>query len=528
MNWNQFFKEWRLWVLIIFVVGSIAAIGPHYAEGENGEIVIANNINKGLDLKGGARVLTSPEGNVTQEQIEQIVTTLETRISAFGLQEIEIRPITSLDEKYIQIEMAGASTDQLKRLIEKQGNFEARIDVPVAYNGTITLGSEEYTVRNSEEGPAIDDRVLSENVSLNLASGEGRNVSIRVKNITDRNVTLSALAFSGSDVRSIRTGAQYSQVTRQGDGWKFQFQVIISVDAAERFNDICKDLEVVPRAQGKGYLSSRLDLYLDDNLTDSLQISAAFRDQVITEPSVSGSAQTQEEARVQMNQLKSILRSGALPVPIEIVSVSSISPSLGEEFVRTAFTAIFAAVVAVSMVIFLRYKNVKIALPILITGLSEVLVLLAFFSSGTLNFISISFLIAPTAIGTAMCFKEDPKSALILPLAALFTLGILMVPASLDLAAIAGIIAAVGTGVDDQVIITDEGSRKKFKSLKARIKRAFFIIFTSAASTIGAMLPLTFVGAGAVQGFAFTAILGVLVGVSVTRPAYAKFLEYIE
>ena len=142
--------------------------------------------------------------------------------------------------------------------------------------------------------------------------------------------------------------------------------------------------------------------------------------------------------------------------------------------------------------------------------------------------ISIGVLAIPTAIGMALCYGEDIKALFILPFAALFTLGILMVPASLDLAAIAGIIAAVGTGVDDQVIITDEGSRKKLKSLKARIKRAFFIIFTSAASTIGAMLPLAFVGAGAVQGFAITTILGVLIGISVTRPAYAKVLEYIE
>ena len=528
MNWKQLSKEWRIWVLIIFVIGSIAAIGPHYAEGDDGNIVIANNINKGLDLKGGARILTSPQGNVTQAQIDQILTTLETRISAFGLQETEIRPITSLDKKYVQIEMAGATTDQLRELIEKQGNFEARIDIPVEYNSTFNLGSERYSVLKAEEGIEINGETYNRNETFKLPSGEGRNVSVKIINFSDENATISALAFSGADVKNIRTGAQYSQVTRSGEGWEFQFQVIISVDAAEKFNDICQSLDVVAGTQGQGYLSSRLDLYLDNNLTDSLRIGAVFRDQVITEPAVSGSAETQVEAREQMNQLQSILRSGALPVPIKIVSVSDVSSSLGEEFVRTAFTAIFAAVVAVSIVIFLRYRNYKVALPILITGLSEVIVLLAFFSSGSLTPISILALVLPTIAGGAMCFKEDPKSAIILPGAALFTMGILMVPASLDLAAIAGIIAAVGTGVDDQVIITDEGSRKKFKSLKARIKRAFFIIFTSAASTIGAMLPLTFVGAGAVQGFALTTILGVLIGISVTRPAYAKVMEYIE
>ena len=62
--------------------------------------------------------------------------------------------------------------------------------------------------------------------------------------------------------------------------------------------------------------------------------------------------------------------------------------------------------------------------------------------------------------------------------------------------------------------------------------KAFFIIFASAGTLIAAMLPLTYVGfargasgIGTIAGFAFTTILGVLVGVFITRPAYAKFVE---
>jgi len=110
------------------------------------------------------------------------------------------------------------------------------------------------------------------------------------------------------------------------------------------------------------------------------------------------------------------------------------------------------------------------------------------------------------------------------------------------------------------------------------MKRAFFVIFTSAASTIGAMVPIvspelstlavgaaglgligyTIQGRGrnphylaiggfavavsaiawtlspsafalqAVQGFAVTTILGIMVGITITRPAYAKILEHLK
>jgi len=50
---------------------------------------------------------------------------------------------------------------------------------------------------------------------------------------------------------------------------------------------------------------------------------------------------------------------------------------------------------------------------------------------------------------------------------------------NLDLAAIAGILAAVGTGVDDQIVITDEALKgaRVARNWKSRMKNAFFIIF---------------------------------------------------
>jgi preprotein translocase subunit SecD len=100
---------------------------------------------------------------------------------------------------------------------------------------------------------------------------------------------------------------------------------------------------------------------------------------------------------------------------------------------------------------------------------------------------------------------------------------------TIDLPAIAGMIAAIGTGVDQQIIIADESIRgekeKAVFTMKEKLKRAFFIVFGAAATVIGAMLPLMFLGVGLVKGFAITTIIGVLVGVLVARPAYARIVE---
>jgi preprotein translocase subunit SecD len=112
----------------------------------------------------------------------------------------------------------------------------------------------------------------------------------------------------------------------------------------------------------------------------------------------------------------------------------------------------------------------------------------------------------------------------------------------LDLAAIAGLITVIGTGVDQLVIITDRlmrgataldsKSEGKYAASggrlhEKRIMEILGIIIGSAATTVAAMLPLPFMGFGALTGFAMTVIIGVIVGVGIARPAYASIADYI-
>ena len=61
-----------------------------------------------------------------------------------------------------------------------------------------------------------------------------------------------------------------------------------------------------------------------------------------------------------------------------------------------------------------------------------------------------------------------------------------------------------------------------------RIKRALFIIVGAFLTIVAAMLPLFGAGAGLLRGFALTTILGVSVGILITRPAFAEILKQIQ
>ncbi|MEA1992942.1 MAG: hypothetical protein U9N35_00895, partial [Euryarchaeota archaeon] len=85
-----------------------------------------------------------------------------------------------------------------------------------------------------------------------------------------------------------------------------------------------------------------------------------------------GDQETLERARA----LESHLRAGSLPVKPIIVNEGYIDPSLGEKFLKGVFSAIILAILAVAAIIYIRYREIKIVIPLLITGFSETLIVL--------------------------------------------------------------------------------------------------------------------------------------------------------
>ena len=89
-------------------------------------------------------------------------------------------------------------------------------------------------------------------------------------------------------------------------------------------------------------------------------------------------------------------------------------------------------------------------------------------------------------------------------------------------------LATVGTGLDQQIIILDESQEKISLSLKQKMKRAFAIIMGAYFTAVVALLPLMWAGAGLLKGFAITTIIGVSVGVLITRPAFSEMVKRLE
>ena len=200
-------------------------------------------------------------------------------------------------------------------------------------------------------------------------------------------------------------------------------------------------------------------------------------------PSFRMSTQTLDEAQ----ELRLQMISGALPAELDFQRANELqfSPELAAGFRQNSLLTGILAVLAVVVVVFLRYGDPRVAVPMAVTALSELVILLGFVA----------------AVG---------------------------IP--LDLAALAGMIAVVGTGVDDLIIIADEvtsqGDVDARRVFDSRVRKAFWVIGAAAATTIVAMAPLALSPAlGDLRLFAIVTILGVIIGVAISRPAYGSILR---
>jgi preprotein translocase subunit SecD len=182
------------------------------------------------------------------------------------------------------------------------------------------------------------------------------------------------------------------------------------------------------------------------------------------------------EAKNQERFIISVLKGGALPVKLYIGNKEKIPPYLGERFLNYSIYALLFSVLLISIFVVFRYKDKKFFLPVILITISELLILVA-------------------VIGSF----------------------------SIDLAAMAGLIVSMGVSVDAQIIIADE--LKKNKNTKEAFKNAFTIIRTNVIIAVLALLPFFLTYIVEVIGFVVVTLISYILGLFISRPAYAALIE---
>ncbi|MFB6135502.1 MAG: preprotein translocase subunit SecD [Halobacteriaceae archaeon] len=513
--------NWRVAVLVVLLVASGVAIlyrPVGASEPGGGQQEGLTNLQYGLQLSGGTQlrapvvgktaegvdVTPDNRGSIEREVAGNISNVTASEVQArVDLDTVEVFARVSEPEVRQALDAAGIAYDRVRDGVTEPtrnvivDTLEQKINTGGLTGGRAqsieTFGGQHLVVvevpnANASEVRRLVNRRGVVHVNALFPTQQGNETAYREYVILEQ----------GDYVKPISSPTQ----VQSGGGSQWAVPVTLTGDAARNFSESMRKFGFVAEAQRTGGMESTcnwqnlgerpddpgycLVTRLDGEVVYTAGLGPSLANDIdkgvfVESPGFVVTANNYSQAR----QLQINLQAGALPAPLDSRNdtVNYISPAFAGSAKANAFLTGIVAVLAVSLVVFLRYGEVRVAAPMVLTALSEVVILLGFAAS----------------VGLA-----------------------------LDLSHIAGFIAVIGTGVDDLVIIADEVMAEEVSSsrvFRSRFRKALWIIGAAAATTIIAMSPLAILSLGDLRGFAIVTILGVLVGVLLTRPAYGDILR---
>ncbi len=438
----------------------------------------------GLDLRGGSQLTleVQPAGEITTigaEQMEAVKAVLDRRVNGLGVAESTLQTVGD-DQLVLQLpgvtdptraaDVLG-STALLEFRAQKEGTQEEVQSLRQLRGQLQSILDTRSDDDASELDPVEQDELARRQKELGLdgtATTETEQLEQLLartnQEILDR---FEPTAFTGKQL--VSAGRQQQQ---NGSGWEVTLN--FNAEGGEKFAELTQSIA------GTGRL---LGIALDGELISEASVGPQYKAAGISggTASISGNF-TAEDAR----DLEVQLRGGSLPLPVEILEVRTIGPTLGAENVRRSLIAALSGLVLVGIFMLLIYR------------------------------------------------LAGAVAVMALSLYALFNLAVYaLIPVTLTLPGIAGFILSIGMAVDANVLIferiKDELRRGNtlIRSIETGFSQAFSSIVDGHLTTLISCAALFFLGTGLVKGFAATLGIGVLLSLFTALTCTRTLLRFL-
>ena len=414
-----------------------------------------NSVKLGLDLSGGMNVIVRADLDAAvaeqgdelaaenveafkKEAMENAIENLSSRVDRFGLSSPVIRQQGD-DRIYIEIPGA-AQADTINTLIMGKGVLNFRLaDMAATDNFKAYYAQHPATTFNAA-GELMDKSIIPEDCEVfGVYTKDAYGLDERV----DWLVVKKEIALDGKHIKSAEVRA---------DEFTNQPQVAFNLDT---------EGAVIFGEFTGAHVGDYLAIVSDDKVKSNARIQDAITGGSV---SLTGSF-TVEEA----NNIKKVLQTAWLNVPLEVESQQVIGASLGEEAIEQGIKAI-------------------------ILGLSLILVfMLIFYKAAGINAVVAQILNLYIMFSILSAFNL-----------------------TVTLSSIAGMILTIGMAVDANVLVF-ERIKEELRAGKSRpvaismgFDNAFWAIMDSNITTFIAAIFLSQLGTGAIQGFAISLAIGVI------------------
>jgi len=451
-------------------------------------------INLGLDLQGGSYLLLEIDVSPLEEQKLQnklIVLRQEFKILQIKYKNMKIYnnkiyfDLSSEDQKKF-IDWFQNKENSINQFYEKYKNYEMdylindnNIEINFSKYGRIQITNSsldqslEIVRRRIDEVGTREPTILKRGNNRILIELPGLKEPSRIKKLLGKTANLTFRFVSENQSSEFGVESLYNE--EDNNQLNVSKRVILSgenlIDAQPRIDSRNNETIVTFTLDRLG--SKRFGKATNENIGRTLAIildGKVISSPIIREPILGGNGQISGNFTFQSaTDLALLLRSGALPAPLNIIEERTVGPDLGEDSIKAGAISLVIGFLLVIAYMLFKYR---------------------FFG-----------IIADTA--------------LIINLSLL--IGILTIlEATLTLPGIAGIILTVGMAVDANVLIF-ERIKEEMKTEKLNIhafdmgyKRAMSAVLDANITTLISAIILFFLGSGPVKGFAVTLGLGIL------------------
>ena len=510
-------NRWVLALIIIFVLTAALITGGNYynkfayfLEDKTNELVILPKMpelpfNLGLDLQGGTQLVYEADvENIALadrgDAMESVRDVIERRVNAFGVSEPIIQVNRGANNEYrIIAELAGVK--DVEEAIKMIG------ETPI-----LEFKEQDFTALEAANNTLEADTSIDANI---IPITNETNTATPIEIVLDENNLQEGLAEI--DLGQINAS---SPITREADIWKnteltgkYLKRAVLQFNPNDgtpevslEFNDEGAKLFEDITARNVGH---PVAIFLDGYVISAPTVN----EKIVGGKAVISGQFNVEEARLLVKRLNS----GALPVPISLVSQKTVEASLGSQSIDSSLKAGFIGLLLVSIFMIIVFR-----LPGLISVISLTaygLIMLAIFKVVPVG-VALPFIFLMIAL-IFYVFNDlkifDSSLALLFILIGILLFFYTVKPITLSLSGIAGLILSLGMAVDANILIFAR-MKEELKlgktvsqSLTDGFKRAWPSIRDGNITVLLTCLILMFFGTSSVKGFGTTLFIGVSV-----------------
>lgn len=270
----------------------------------------------GLDLEGGVSVqlegFQDDGSEVTREEMEQAVEVIRQRVDSLGVTEPEIQ-LQGQDQ--VSVNIPGITDPD--RAVEVIGRT-----AQLGFYEVLTFEEEPQPVPEDEVEAAKED--LREDLSGDSEFEEGETKILFEETPVPDSTEVTVAGYIVSEQPGLRGDALESAALVRDEQGRLEVQIDFTGGGSEGFGDLSQEISenaISGGAPGGG----RVAIVLDDDVVSAPTVDERLDQRSIVIQNQSAGGLPQEEAE----ELQIVLETGALPVNMRVLSVTTIGPTLG-------------------------------------------------------------------------------------------------------------------------------------------------------------------------------------------------------